>query len=132
MKTYPVVAIAMAALIPTVMGCNNEEGMGSELLPASDHANIVVDTIEVKAYTELEKPVKSSNTTYMLLGMMQDPVFGVTETSFACKFSNSSYGKYEEGDVCDSLVLTVGVDTTSTFLYGGSNSDITVDVLWTL
>ncbi len=128
MKTYPVVAIAMAALIPTVMGCNNEEGMGSELLPASDHANIVVDTIEVKAYTELEKPVKSSNTTYMLLGMMQDPVFGVTETSFACKFSNSSYGKYEQGDICDSVVLTVGVDTTSTFFYGDSNSDITVDV----
>lgn len=128
MKTYPVVAIAMAALIPTMVGCNNDEGMGSELLPASDHANIVVDTIEVRAYTELEKPVKSSNTTYMLLGMFKDPVFGVTETSFACKFSNSSYGSYEKGDICDSLILTVGVDTTANYFYGDSISDITVDV----
>ena len=96
--------------------------------PVVDHANIVVDTIEVRAYTELEKPVNSSNTTYMLLGMFKDPVFGVTETSFACKFSNSSYGSYEKGDICDSLILTMGVDTTANYFYGDSISDITVDV----
>jgi hypothetical protein len=130
MKTYPVAAIAVAAVFFTVLGCHNDEGMGSELLPSADHANIVVDTIEVRAYTELERPVRSSNTSYVLLGRFADPVFGVTETSFAAKFSNSSYGKYsDEGDdVCDSVVLTVGVDTTASFLYGDSISDITVDV----
>ena len=130
MKTYPVVAITMAVLILTAIGCHNDEGMGSELMPVSDHANIVIDTIEVKAYTELEKPVRSSNTTYMLLGMVNDPIFGVTNTEFACKFSNSSYGKYssEGEDVCDSLILTVGVDTTAAFVFGDTLSDVTVDV----
>lgn len=130
MKTYPVAAIALAAVFFTVLGCHNDEGMGSELLPSADLANIVVDTIEVRAYTELERPVRSSNTSYMLLGKFADPVFGVTETSFAAKFSNSSYGKYstDGDDVCDSVILTMGVDTTASFVYGDSISDITVDV----
>jgi hypothetical protein len=129
MKTNPVVAIQMAALILAAVGCHNDEGMGTDLLPASDHASIVIDTIEVKAYTELEKPVKSANMTYMLVGKFEDPVFGVTETSFASKFSNSSYGKYASAnDVCDSVILTMGVDKSSTFFYGDSIADVTVDV----
>lgn len=128
MKANIVAGIVCAAVIAAASGCDNQEGMGADLLPASDMANIVVDTIEVKAYTELESPVASSNMTYMLVGEFKDPNFGKTETSFAAKFSNSSYGKYTADDICDSVVLTLGVDTTATYYYGDSLTDITVDV----
>ena len=128
MKNHIVVGIACAAVIAAAAGCNNQEGMGADLLPASDMASIVVDTIEVKAYTELESPVVSSNMSYMLIGEFSDPIFGKTETSFAAKFSNSSYGSYSADDICDSLVITLGVDTTLTCYYGDSLADMTVDV----
>ena len=68
MKANIVAGIVCAAVIAAASGCDNQEGMGADLLPVSDMANIVVDTIEVKAYTELESPVASSNMTYMLVG----------------------------------------------------------------
>jgi len=129
MKTYPVVvAIVMAVVMSAACGCDNDEGMGTNILPAADMADIVIDTIEVKAYTELEGAVASTNMSYMLVGAINDPIFGVTEASFACKFSNSSYGKYSKDDVCDSILLTIGIDTLSTYIYGDTLKPVTVDV----
>ncbi|MCR5454924.1 MAG: DUF4270 domain-containing protein [Bacteroidales bacterium] len=128
MKTHKVVGIACAAVLATAIGCDNQEGMGDELLPDTDKANIEVDTIEVKAYTELESPIVSSNTSYMMLGSFKDEIFGVTEASFACKFSNASYGICYEGDVCDSIRLSLGVDYSSKFVYGDITKPVTIEV----
>lgn len=127
MKTHIIAGIACAAVVATAIGCDNNEGMGYELLPAADKANVTVETIEVKAYTELESPIVSSNTSYMMLGAFQDNIFGLTETSFACKFSNSSYGKYTSGDICDSVRLSLGVDKSADFVYGDKTQAVTIE-----
>lgn len=128
MKKHIITAIVLAAAISTLFGCNNNEGMGSDMMPDNDMANVVIDRIDVEAYTEFETPLLSANLSYMMLGKFKDDLFGTTVASFAAKFSNSSYGTFNHGDKCDRLVLTLGVDTTAAFLYGDSLTDVTVDV----
>ncbi len=130
MKTSLFVTLLSAGVISSVtIGCQNEEGMGKGIMPDSDLAKVdLVETIDIEAHTELEKPVPSVNMSYMLVGKLNDPKFGTTETSFACKFSNTSYGKFAEGAVCDSVVLTLGVDTNSDYYYGDSLSNVTLEV----
>lgn len=128
MKNHIVAAIVLAAAVSTLFGCKNNEGMGHDMMPDNDMAHVVIDKIDVEAYTEVESPLVSSNLSYMMLGKFKDDLFGTTVASFAAKFSNSSYGTFKAGDKCDRLVLTVGVDTTSAFIYGDSLTDVTVDV----
>jgi len=128
MKKHALAAIAGAVVISTLFGCDNKEGMGTELMPAADMADVTIETIEVKAFTDFERPILSSNMSYMMLGEFNDDLFGKTVASCAAKFSNSSYGTYKQGDKCDHLVLTLGVDTTSSFIYGDTVTPVTVEV----
>lgn len=121
----PLAAIVMAM----VWGCSNEQVMGGDLVPPSDKSVLhVIDTITVKAYTELEDTVNVSNSLFLIAGALDDPIFGKSYTSFAAKFSNTSYSKFKSGAVCDSVVLTLGIDTTSAKYYGDSNKPVTMSV----
>ena len=129
MRKNPIVSFAIAvAAVAMLYGCDNEEKMGGDILPDTDKSTLIVDTFEVKAYTVRENPVVSSNESYMLAGVVNDPIFGRSETSFACKFSNTSYGTYTEKDICDSVVLTLGMNNNLSRFLGDSLSAATIDV----
>lgn len=123
---FAFLAAAMVAMLPS---CDNEDKMGGDLLPSTDKASIrVVDTFEVKACTELVGEVASSNSSYLIVGELDDPIFGKTSASFAAKFSNSSYKKFSDNAVCDSVVVTFGIDTTARRFYGDSLANVTLEL----
>lgn len=128
MKKYFVLPI-VAALLALVWGCTNEENMGGDLVPPSDRTVVhVIDTVTVRAYTELEDTVTISGSKLLIAGASCDPIFGNTTASFAAKFSNTSYTKFKEGMFCDSLVLTLGLDTNIQRFYGDSLQEVTMNV----
>ena len=119
-------AIATAALFSA---CDNDEIMGTDLMPETDHPGIVVtDTIDIKAATILDNKVYSTNQSHLLVGNFSDPMFGNTNAAFFAKFSNTSYGKFPSGSICDSVVLTIGLDSTAIHFYGDTLAKSNIDV----
>ena len=119
-------AIAAAALFSA---CDNDENMGTELMPETDHPGIVVtDTIDIKAATILDNEVYSTNQANLLVGSFTDPVFGKTDAAFFARFSNTSYGKFPSGSICDSVILTLGLDTTAIHFHGDTLAKNSIDV----
>lgn len=109
--------------------CENDEIMGTDLMPATDRPGIVVtDTIEIKAETIIDDSVYSSYQSHLLVGRLNDPVFGTTEATFCAKFSNTSYGKFPDGAICDSVILTLALDSTITHFYGDLNNPGKINV----
>lgn len=118
---YTVVSVFL--ILSAFFSCENGDEMGHSVLPGSDYASIIVtDTVEVDAFTEYDTAVYAAYKNFMTAGVFSDPVFGRTETSFAAKFSNTSYGKYTENAIADSVVLTLSLDTTMQRFYGDSLS----------
>ena len=119
-------AIAAAALFSA---CDNDETMGTELMPETDHPGIVVtDTIDIKAATVLDNKVYSTNQSHLLVGSNTDPVFGKSNAAFFAKFSNTSYGKFPSGSICDSVVLSLGLDSTAVHFHGNTSATNSIDV----
>lgn len=109
--------------------CDNDENMGADIMPSTDRPNIVVtDTINIKAFTVQEDSVYSSNQTQMLVGCFNDPVFGKTDAAFCAKFSNTSYGKFPNDAICDSVVLTMGLDSTAVHFYGDVKAKSSISI----
>lgn len=119
-------ALAAAFVLPS---CDNDNKMGADLIPSSDMAAVtVIDTISITACTELEGDVSTKNSNYLLVGQYNDPVFGKSSAAFAARFSNTSYGKFSNSSVCDSMILTMGFDTTMTRCYGDLETPVTIEV----
>lgn len=131
MKTNFLAAFAIAVIcLSAFSACTNEDTLGPASLPVSDLVSTkIIDTVDVDAYTILEDSVVTSMSDRLLLGNVDDPFFGKTSASFACKFSNTSYGKFDSNAICDSVVLTFGLDTTNQCFLGDSTSLCTIDVM---
>lgn len=126
MNKHIAYAIAATALFSA---CDNDENMGTELMPETDHPIIVVtDTIDIKAETILDDTVYSTNQSHLLVGSFTDPVFGKTDAAFFAKFSNTSYGKFPSKTICDSVILTIGLDSTALHFYGDTLAKSSIDI----
>ncbi|MBR6178602.1 MAG: DUF4270 family protein [Bacteroidales bacterium] len=126
MNKHFVYAIVAAALLSA---CDNDENMGTDLMPETDHPIIVVtDTIDIKTETILDNAVFSTNQSHLLVGGFVDPVFGKTDAAFFAKFSNTSYGKFPSECICDSVILTLGLDTTAIQFYGNTSTKNSIDI----
>ena len=120
---------AIISAVVVFSACKNDENMGLELLPSSDRPGITVtDTIIVKASTLYEDSVYSTNQSHLLVGSYIDPVFGKSDAAFCAKFSNTSYGTFKSGAVCDSVVLTMQLDTTIQHYYGDLKSTNKINI----
>lgn len=121
----PILAIALALLC----GCSSDELMGGDLMPLSDKSSIhLVDTITINAYTVREDTVYSANSSYLIAGHLDDPLFGKSDASFAAKFSNTSYQVFEEASQVDSIILTLGLDPKNRRFYGDSLAEVSLSV----
>ena len=106
---------ALFSVAAIFTACENDETMGTDLMPSTDRPGIVVtDTIDIKAETLIDDSVYSSYQSHLLVGRLNDPVFGTTEAAFCAKFSNTSYGKFPNDAICDSVILSLGLDSTIT------------------
>lgn len=122
--------MAMAAMALCLFaGCNDDDNIGENLFPSQDKPSIyVTDTVEINACTVNEDEVYSSNQSTLILGNMNDPLFGTTTASFCAQFSNDTYGTFSSDAVADSVVLTLGLDTTAQRFYGDSTIAMKLNV----
>ncbi len=119
--------IFAAAVAMLAMGCTNDSEMGADLVPSTDKPGIMVlDTITVKTYMMHGDTIDSGMQNALLVGKLEDDVFGKNSASFAAQFSNTSYGKFPDGAICDSVVLTLGFSGKK--YYGDSTKVTSLDV----
>ncbi len=128
MRKYFILPL-VACIMAMMWGCSNEQVMGGDLVPPSDKSVVrVIDTITINAYTELEDSVSVKYSEFLMAGELDDPIFGKSSSSFATKFSNTSYAQFKFGSICDSVILTLGLDTSSQRFYGDALSEVTMKV----
>lgn len=120
---------ALLSVAALFAACDNDENMGADIMPSTDRPGIVVtDTIEIKAYTVTEDSVYSSYQSHLLVGSFNDPVFGKTDAAFCAKFSNTSYGEFLNNAICDSVILTLGLDSTAVHFYGDLKAKSSINI----
>ena len=110
-----------------IVSCQKENtNLGLNIQPPNDKLNVVyTDTTTVVAYSQLVDSVRTDETTYSLLGSIQDPVFGKSTASFCTEFvlSKTSYS-FGDNPVADSLILSLCYYS----YYGDTLSPLTVKV----
>lgn len=97
-----------------------EPDLGNGLLPG-DPLGVVVDTVQIHAFTRADSNFRSSSLSRQLLGSFVDPRFGLTRAGLVTqvRLSAANIGDTQDltGLVADSIVLALGFDGAS-FGYG--------------
>ncbi|MDL2296577.1 DUF4270 domain-containing protein [Bacteroidales bacterium OttesenSCG-928-C03] len=94
--------------------------MGLNLKGNDYLGNAFTDSLIVKAYSMPDDSVATNGLNNVILGLLHDPVFGKTTSSFSSQFALPTFGhSFGENVVLDSVVLTLALsghygDTTST------------------
>lgn len=83
----------------------NDVGLG--ILPVGDIVKIgkVIEKNSIKAYTLTDEIQRTDEPTYNLFGTFNDPIFGKTNSDFACHFRLGSFPDFSKNAKPDSLVL---------------------------
>jgi hypothetical protein len=104
-----ITAAGVFYLIFGFTSCNESNDLGLELLPGEDLINVnnVVIKNGISAFTESENGIVTSNTTYNLLGSINDPVFGNTTISMAAQLRLTSFPDFGTNPVIDSTFLVL-------------------------
>lgn len=119
--------------------CGDTTVVGSDLFGEESLNVSSTDTLTIKAKTvELDSlrvfNVENVSRATFLVGLTDDPVFGKTKASlvadvhFGVDLTTGQLFKpgYEEGDVLDSLILVLEIDSTG--LYGDLNTTYNIEV----
>lgn len=100
--------------------------IGNGLLP-SDPLGVVVDTVELRAFTRPDTNFRSSGLSRQLLGAFIDPAFGLTKagivTQVRLSASNIGVGQDLSGLVADSIVLALAYDGAD-YAYGNLDPQV--------
>lgn len=101
-----------------IYSCNKDHFFGKNILPAGDNVGVeITDTVIVKMYTDKAKDIMTMSPAYLLLGKLDDPIFGTTEASFITQVFQLKYPEWSDSAVFDSICL--GLPTGDDFQYGG-------------
>ncbi len=97
-----------------------------DVQPKADQLNVSIsDTISIFAHTVKEDPIRSDETSYNLVGLNNDPIFGKNAASFYTQLRLSilepDFGLYP---ITDSIVFSMVYDT----IYGDSNAQHTFKI----
>ncbi|HTB05648.1 MAG TPA: DUF4270 family protein [Bacteroidia bacterium] len=104
--------------------CNPNNGIGSNVLPASDLINAnFQDTSTVRVYTLLKDSDRTIGTSYCMLGSYNDPIFGMEKASFYTQLltPEASAYTYPAGVIIDSVILRLPFPISGTTYYGTLN-----------
>lgn len=95
------------SLIISVISCVKEENkIGDNLIDGQNTSTIFTDTIEVTTRIKLVDSVKSANLNYSVLGAINDPKFGKTNTAlYSQLFLEQNNINFGSGTTLDSIVL---------------------------
>lgn len=107
----PLTAFVVATLALAFASCKKSpDTIGNNLISNDDYFEIYkTDTVEVVCHSYLDS-VSTGNVINVLLGSMNDPVFGGSEAGFYTQFRPSVAGQsFGNNPVLDSLVLQLSV-----------------------
>src|ERR1043165_6872882 len=109
-----------------VFSCKDPDDIGLSIQPSGDKLNVFFnDSSKILAYTVLETPLRTDETSLSMLGCYADPLFGKASSSFYTEFAlGSSNVSLGSGLILDSIVLTI----TSKGGYGKNDLPQTVRV----
>lgn len=115
---------ALVLMLVLLAGCRKPDAdLGNGLLPG-DPLGIVVDTVQLHAFTRADTNFRSSALSRQLLGSFIDPRFGFTRagivTQVRLSASNIGSGQNTAGLIADSVVLALAFDGAN---YGYGNMD---------
>lgn len=98
-------------LLPFLIQCSEPSVIGLDIQPPSDQINVkFIDSLTVNAYTVREDSVRSDNTLYFLLGTLNDPLFGKSQSSFCTQINlPSSNIIFPDNITVDSMILSLVV-----------------------
>ncbi|MCK4879409.1 MAG: DUF4270 family protein [Bacteroidales bacterium] len=103
-------------LIGALASCDiGDKGLGADILPPGDNVIVYLDTIfEIDAYTMRGKPIATSELTYsatrlMLLGSLEDSIFGKTDAGVITQFNTTATYRVASNLEIDSLFLAIYV-----------------------
>lgn len=129
LKAAPVAALFLSLSL-LLTSCNKfDDQIGFDLLPNTGQIHgILLDNLEVKAYTIPEDSLRVDSLTRSLLGAINDPIFGTSSANLylqcLLKEINIDYGTSPK---FDSIVLSLAIDQTIEG-YGAVNDEIEVDI----
>jgi len=131
MKTkYLWVSALIFGLLVLVTSCQIGDGeLGADILPPGDNVIVSLDTIfEINAYTVSGKHLVTSETfsanRLMLLGSLEDSIFGRSEASIVTQFNTTTAYLPAANTEIDSLFLALYI----TDFQGDASQDITLNV----
>jgi hypothetical protein len=109
-KRLPVSLLTGFLLILALFSCTKDPyELGIDLLPPSDTLNVLLtDTITVEAFSVIQDSIRTDETSYIVLGSINDPIFGKTTAGLYTQFRLSSEEvDFGDNPVLDSLVLVL-------------------------
>lgn len=86
-----------------------------------------IDSLHVQTCTVNEDPLKSDSLSHNLVGIINDPEFGIYTSSSFAEFKLPQLGKVISGNTLDSAVLFLQF-TSPTAYYGDLNSEVSFNV----
>lgn len=109
-------------------GCDDKFDIGGNIIPNSDFLNTqMTDTVDIFMYTEKAPKVRTDNPLYLFLGGYNDPVFGITESSFITQVLQSTYPDFDETTVLDSICLILPL-VQDDYYYGEEDFSLNLSV----
>jgi hypothetical protein len=121
--------VVLLAAVPclVISGCKKpDEDLGLDLLPG-DPLGLMVDTLELRAYTVVDSAVRTSALSRNLLGSYLDTEFGLVKAGVVAQIrlsaNNIGSGQNNSELVPDSLVLSLAFDGVN-YVYGNLNPQV--------
>lgn len=104
------IAVVLIGITVFISSCEDEGLIGLDMVDGTANVH-AIDTLAMYAYTQLEDSVPTGNVNRVALGLINDPVFGKSRSSFYTEVrlsdNNISLG---ENPVLDSVVLKLKYD----------------------
>lgn len=103
--------IFLASIAVFMSSCGEEPNfVGRDLLPPGEDINLVVDSSSlIQAYTATAKPINTTSNSSYLLGSINSPVFGFSESKIVTQIGLASTLTFGTAPVLDSLFITLKV-----------------------
>ncbi len=101
-------AVALILVSAFFFGCKENSQAGIGIVPKDVLIQFESsDTIDIEAYTNRVNSIVTSNTSSVLLGSYDDPIFGKVQAGFVIQIQPGSSSGFGTGAVADSIVLSL-------------------------
>lgn len=131
LKQFTIRIGLLAAMVAAFVACDKDYNtIGTDILADQNFSTGSVK-FPVVAYTKALKPVRSNNLTTALLGVYNDPVYGVTSASIVSQLTPATYSPdFGLEPEIDSIILTIPYFSHKTGEVVNENTEYELDSIF--